>query len=132
VAKTEKLQAPQGVSLETQKQRLLEQRQQITDQYQQDLRAGKEAADEGADDIVDRANNSYNREFMFSLSDTERETLRLVEKALLRLETGEYGNCRNCGQEIGAARLTAVPWARFCIDCQELAEQGLLEEHEDS
>lgn len=118
----------QALDFDTLRDRLLEQRQQILDMYRQDLRAGKEAADEGADDIVDRANNSYNRELMFSLSDNERETLILLEGALARLESGEYGSCRNCGREIGTPRLQAVPWARYCIDCQELAEQGMLEE----
>lgn len=126
MAKSEKVQAAQRVDVDALRQRLLEQKQQITDLYKQDLRAGQEAADEGADDIVDRANNSYNREFMFSLSDNERERLLLVEQALSRMDAGDYGICRNCGQEIGAPRLAAVPWARFCIDCQELAEQGLL------
>lgn len=110
------------------RERLQEQRKQILDLYRQDLRAGQEAADEGAEDIVDRANNSYNRELMFSLSGAERETLILVEGALDRLETGDYGTCDHCQREIGAARLNAVPWARYCVDCQELAEQGMLDE----
>ena len=96
--------------------------------YKQDLRAGQESADDGTEDIVDRANNAYNRELMFSLSDVERSTLLQIENALRRMDEGGYGRCANCGQTINALRLEAVPWARFCIDCQELAEKGLLEE----
>jgi DnaK suppressor protein len=110
------------------RRRLLDQRNQIMKLYQQDLQAGKDATDEESDDLVDRANNAYNRELMFSLSDNERTTLLLVESALRRMENGAYGVCANCGKQIGGARLEAVPWARFCIDCQELAEQGLLDE----
>lgn len=118
------------VDLEVLRDKLVQHREQILDLYRNDLKAGQEAADEGSDDIVDRANNSYNREFMFSLSDNEREILRLVDRALARIEEGTYGTCRNCSRHIGPPRLLAVPWARYCIDCQELAEQGLLEEEE--
>ena len=107
--------------------RLQKQRDEILDMYKQDLRAGQESADDGTEDIVDRANNAYNRELMFSLSDAERTTLLQIENALRRMEDGAYGHCSNCGQTINVLRLEAVPWARFCIDCQELAEKGLLE-----
>jgi DnaK suppressor protein len=110
--------------------RLQQQRQEILDMYQQDLRAGQESADDGTEDIVDRANNSYNRELMFSLSDSERMMLLQVEEALRRMEDGIYGRCANCGRPISLQRLEAVPWARFCIDCQELAEKGLLAEND--
>ncbi len=107
--------------------RLREQRQEIVNMYNQDVRAGQESTDEPTEDIVDRANNSYNRELMFSISDTERLMLLQVEDALNRIEAGTYGRCTNCGNAINPLRLDAVPWARFCIDCQELAEKGLLE-----
>lgn len=110
------------------RERLDKQRTEILDMYKQDVRAGQESADDGTEDIVDRANNAYNRELMFSLSDAERQTLLQIENALKRMEEGGYGRCANCGQTINVLRLEAVPWARFCIDCQELAEKGLLEE----
>jgi RNA polymerase-binding transcription factor len=121
--------APEVTSdrFESFRERLLTQKQEIFDMYNQDLKAGQESADNGTDDIVDRANASYNRELMFSLSDGERTTLLLIEDALNRLSAGAYGRCTNCGQAIGMLRLEAVPWARFCIDCQELAEKGMLE-----
>lgn len=107
---------------------LMQQKQEIISMYQQDVRAGQESADDGTEDIVDRANNSYNRELMFSLSDSERQMLFQVEDALRRIEDGAYGRCSNCGQEINMLRLQAVPWTRFCINCQELAEKGMLSE----
>ena len=110
--------------------RLVEHRQEILSLYERDLRAGQASTDEGTEDIVDRANNSYNRELMFSLSDSERSKLLAVDAALARIEEGSYGKCINCGRDIGTKRLEAVPWARYCIDCQELAEQGMLEESE--
>jgi DnaK suppressor protein len=111
------------------RERLLEHRQEILNLDQRDLKAGQASTDEGTEDIVDRANNSYNRELMFSLSDTERNQLLAVDAALERIEAGSYGKCANCGHDIGEKRLEAVPWARFCIDCQELSEQGMLDEN---
>lgn len=110
------------------RERLLSQRQEILNMYKQDVRAGQESADDGTEDIVDRANNSYNRELMFSLSDGERVLLLQIEDALRRMDEGTYGRCNNCGQNINFLRLQAVPWTRYCIDCQELAEKGLLSE----
>jgi DnaK suppressor protein len=109
------------------RERLESQRNEILNMYKQDLRAGQESADDGTEDIVDRANNAYNRELMFSLSDVERNTLLQIENALRRMDEGGYGRCANCGQSIAILRLEALPWARFCVDCQELAEKGLLE-----
>ena len=102
-------------------------RNQIVAMYENDVRAGQEASDEGSDDVVDRANNAYSRELLFSLSDGERHTLLRIEEAIQRLDQGVYGVCTNCGNDIRPGRLRAVPWARYCIDCQELAEKGLLE-----
>jgi DnaK suppressor protein len=110
------------------RQMLVDHRNQILAMYENDVRAGQEASDEGSDDVVDRANNAYSRELLFSLSDGERHTLLRIEEALQRLEQGVYGVCTNCGMEIRPGRLKAVPWARYCIDCQELAEKGMLEE----
>ena len=134
MAKTEKAKASTAAApdltqdrFEALQARLLEQRQEIVNMYNQDVRAGQESADEPTEDIVDRANNSYNRELMFSLSDSERLLLLQIEDALNRMNAGTYGRCTNCGNSIHPLRLEAVPWARFCIDCQELSEKGLLE-----
>ncbi|MEM7048456.1 MAG: TraR/DksA family transcriptional regulator [Acidobacteriota bacterium] len=108
------------------RQRLEQRREQILDLYNSDLKAGQASADEGTDDIVDRANNSYNREFLFSLSNNERAMLVEVDEAIARMDEGTYGSCLHCQREIGSARLEAVPWAKLCIDCQELKEQGML------
>jgi DnaK suppressor protein len=108
--------------------KLLAARDEILSQYERDVRQGQESAEEASQDIVDRATSSYNREFMFSLSGNERETLIQIERALERLGDGTYYDCDNCGQPIARKRLEAVPWTHYCIDCQELKEQGLLEE----
>ena len=110
-------------------EQLLTQRQEILDLYEHDLREGQRASDEGSVDIVDRANNAYNREFLFSLSGAERDTLFQIEEALKKIEGNDgYGSCANCSSEIPVARLRALPWAKYCVDCKELEEKGLLQE----
>jgi DnaK suppressor protein len=80
----------------------------------------------GTLDYVDYAVHSYDKEFLLSLSSLERRELHQIEEALARIDEGEYGLCEECGEEISEKRLKAVPWARHCIECQELEEQGLL------
>ena len=125
-ARQSKAPAKQG-RLDAIRERLLDQRQEILDLYKHDLRVGQEASDEASEDIVDRANNAYQREFMFNLSGGERRLLREVEGALERLDQGGYGVCDHCGDQVGAQRLKAIPWARYCVDCQEKEERGSLD-----
>jgi len=89
---------------------------------------GRAADEQAAQDIADKAANSYTKEFLFHQSHNDRQLLQLVEEALGRIREGGYGECVNCGNELNAKRLDAVPWTRYCIDCQEKVEQGLLEE----
>jgi DnaK suppressor protein len=81
-----------------------------------------------AQDIADRASSSYQKEFLFALSNNDRQFLQMVERALSSIEAGVYGECEQCGEEINERRLEAVPWARNCIACQEKLERGELEE----
>ena len=107
------------------RKKLVEQQEQIYSLYEHDLKVGQQASDEGTEDIVDRANNAYNREFMFALSDTERQILLEIDSALQRLDSGTFGACAHCSFEIAKARLRALPWAKYCIDCQEQVERGV-------
>jgi DnaK suppressor protein len=85
----------------------------------------KEMESNVAQDLVDKAETSYTKEFLLSLSDGEREQLLLIDEALKRLEHGEFGVCQTCQKEIGGKRLEAIPWTPFCIDCQERNEEEL-------
>ena len=79
-------------------------------------------------DPVDLAVRNYSKNVMLAVSENESKQLMLVDEALLRLEDDEYGLCQNCEDEINPKRLAAIPWARYCLNCQELLEQGLLDE----
>jgi DnaK suppressor protein len=87
---------------------------------------GREADEEGTQDIADKAANSYTKEFLFHQSHDNRRILQLVNEAIERLKNGSYGLCVECHEEVQYKRLEAVPWARHCIECQEKQENGLL------
>jgi DnaK suppressor protein len=79
-------------------------------------------------DPVDLAVSNYSKNVQLALSENESRQLDLVNEAIERIDDEEYGVCQNCEEEISPKRLAAVPWARYCLDCQELREQGLLDE----
>ena len=79
-------------------------------------------------DPVDLAVRNYSKNVMLAVSENESRQLTLIDEALLRIEDDEYGECQNCENQINTKRLAAIPWARYCLDCQQLLEQGLLEE----
>ncbi|MEJ7699011.1 MAG: TraR/DksA C4-type zinc finger protein [Pyrinomonadaceae bacterium] len=79
-------------------------------------------------DPVDLAVRNYSKNVMLAVSENESRQLFLINESLERIEDDEYGLCQNCENPINPKRLDAVPWARYCLKCQELLEQGLLEE----
>ncbi|HZN55653.1 MAG TPA: TraR/DksA family transcriptional regulator [Candidatus Polarisedimenticolaceae bacterium] len=105
---------------------LLRKRQDLMRAYSISKGDSQSDLDNGTEDYVDYAVNSYAREFLLSLTEMERKQLLLVEDALNRIDRGEYGYCQQCGEEIAPKRLEVQPWARHCVRCQELEEQGLL------
>jgi len=79
-------------------------------------------------DPVDLAVRNYSKNVMLAVSENESRQLALIDEALQRVEEKEYGDCQNCGNPVNPKRLSAIPWARYCLACQELVEQGLLDE----
>jgi DnaK suppressor protein len=67
----------------------------------------------------DQAQISHDEFVSLSRNSMDYDLLRLVEEALDRLHTGDYGVCLACEQPIPAKRLEALPWARYCVACQE-------------
>jgi len=114
--------------LDTFKKRLEERQQTLRKAVSRTEEDGRIADQDSAQDIADRAASSYTKEFLFSQSNNDRQLLQMVETALQRIREGGFGDCINCGNEINAKRLEAVPWTRYCIACQEKMEQGQLEE----
>ena len=117
--------------LETFKKRLEERQVSLRKTVSRTEEDGRIADQDTAQDIADRAASSYTKEFLFSQSNNDRQLLAMVETALQRIREGAFGECVNCGNEINAKRLEAEPWTRYCIECQEKLEKGLLEEARD-
>lgn len=72
--------------------------------------------------LADTASATYDRELDEGLEEGAQQTLDDIDAALRRIEEGSYGTCEVCGKPIGAERLSAIPWARLCIDDQRKNE----------
>lgn len=73
-------------------------------------------------DLADRATMESGRNFALLMRERDRQALAGIQEALARLETGEYGICEECGEDIAPARLKAQPMATLCVHCQSLRE----------
>jgi DnaK suppressor protein len=70
-------------------------------------------------DMADQASGNNEVHIALKLKQTDAKILQAIEEALLRIEKGTYGVCRDCGEMIAPARLDAIPWTRVCITCKE-------------
>ena len=105
------------------KKRLLEKQHQLTAELGRTALYGKDQEDDSIKDLGDQANTAYTREFFFELGNGDRRLLREVVIALQKIEDGSYGTCERCSEPIAEKRLDAVPFARYCIDCQRVIEE---------
>ncbi len=105
---------------------LLIKKQGLSEAYNKNKNYGRTTDDEGSQDLADKASNAYTKEFLYSLSNTDREILQKVDDALIRIANGSFGVCVECGDSLNKKRLEAVPWASHCLPCQEKVERGLL------
>ena len=99
-----------------------------------DLRGSSEQQlEQGPGDEVDIASSEITQAALQKLGSREQKHLAKIEYALRKIESGEYGTCESCGEEIAPARLEARPIALFCIDCktqQEQRERQYIDEDE--
>jgi DnaK suppressor protein len=73
-------------------------------------------------DPTDRASIESDRSFVLRLRERERMLLTKINEALERIESGEFGICESCGEEIGFKRLEARPVTTLCINCKTRSE----------
>ncbi len=74
-------------------------------------------------DEIDAASSEANLQFTGRLREREGGLLAKIDASLEKIESGEYGECVSCGEEIGVKRLKARPVAELCIECKSEAEQ---------
>jgi RNA polymerase-binding transcription factor len=111
------------------KQLLEDRRREIHDK----LRSLRESLPAEASDVRDTEEQSVDdfvQEVDFALMEMKSETLARIDEAIRRLEGGSYGICDECGSEIAAARLTALPFAALCRSCQQNVEEKVAQERE--
>jgi DnaK suppressor protein len=70
-------------------------------------------------DLADQASGNNEVHIQLKLKATDAKILQAIDEALLRMDKGTYGICRDCGDMIKVPRLEAIPWTRVCIDCKQ-------------
>ncbi|MGH9659042.1 MAG: TraR/DksA family transcriptional regulator [Bryobacteraceae bacterium] len=75
---------------------------------------------EGPADDGDLSQQSHEEWLFLNRNELEMKLLREVDESLRRIQDGSYGVCQECEEAISSKRLQAVPWAKFCVRCQEL------------
>jgi RNA polymerase-binding transcription factor DksA len=112
-----------------QKQKLLQLRDAVVDSMagvaQGTLRSRAEGSEASAFGMhqADAGSDAYDRDFALSLLSQEQDALYEIDEALKRIEIGTYGKCEMSGKAIPRARLEAIPFARFTVECQSQLEK---------
>lgn len=91
------------------------------------LRYRDEIVIEKASDALDEVQLKEERELAIRNLDRDSHALRLIHRALARIANGTYGICLHCDEDILPKRMAAVPWAAFCIRCQEKIDHREIE-----
>jgi DnaK suppressor protein len=105
------------------RQILIKRRDALRNALAGDLSLLKELRAQTAGDVVDAALDSAQDEISSQLAEVESRELARIENALERMRAGQYGLCEGCGIKIPMARLNALPYATYCIECQREAER---------
>src|SRR3984885_991238 len=94
------------------------------------LRNRDEIVIEKAPDAVDAVQLAGERELAIRNLDRDSNMLRQIRRALARIGDGTYGICLHCEEDISTKRIQALPWAAYCIGCQEQMDAHKISAHE--
>ena len=111
------------------KKLLLEQREQLQGNQKKALSGDIHVDPDDFPDEIDTASSEVNLQFTGRLREREQGLLAKVDSALRKIEEGSFGECANCGEDIGAKRLKARPVAELCIDCKQDSERSERASH---
>ncbi len=115
--------------IKAQREKLLQLRDAMVDSMtgvaQDTLRARAEGSEASAFGMhqADAGSDAYDRDFALSLLSQEQDALYEIDEALKRIDLGTYGKCEMSGKPISRARLEAIPFARFTVECQSQLEK---------
>jgi DnaK suppressor protein len=119
--------AQEGTRYDELKRMLEERQRELTDEVQGRIRGVRADGAEKPHEVMDQGETSevdIQEDIELALIQMKAETLNKINEALARLETGRYGHCYECGDEIAQARLRALPFAVRCKDCEETRENA--------
>src|SRR5438445_1199275 len=108
--------------LEYYKKKLLTRREELMKTIARTEEEGRQADDDPTVDLADKAANSYTKEFLFGMTNTDRTILNQIEAALKRIAGDDYGVCANCQEELQQKRLETVTWEKHSSGWHEKAE----------
>ena len=100
-----------------QKARLTAKKAELEDRVARLARDQRHADEPVEKDFEEQATQRENDDVVVELLRESRSELQQISLALARMDSGDYGVCKSCGGEIGAARLNAIPEATLCIKC---------------
>lgn len=106
-------------SLDDARRKLEERRDRLMRLRDQQRREREGLQEQVGQDAGDKAVREEGLDLLDQLDEGEREELRMIDSALMRVQSGSYGTCIECGEEIAPERLQALPYTPRCIDCAE-------------
>ncbi|MFA6147399.1 MAG: TraR/DksA family transcriptional regulator [bacterium] len=109
--------------MKTIKEMLLKKREDLVLEISRRSKASTESAAQDIGDILDSVSEERTRELDLILTDREKRKLAQIDDALDRIEENTYGLCEECGVKIPKARLKVLPFAKYCVECQEKNER---------
>lgn len=109
--------------MKTIKDMLLKKREDLVLEISRRSKASTESAVQDIGDILDSVSEERTRELDLILTDREKRKLAQIDDAIDRIEENTYGLCEECGIKIPKARLKVLPFATFCVECQEKNER---------
>ena len=109
--------------MKTIKEMLVKMREELVQEIARRSKASTEAGAHDIGDILDSVSEERTRELDMILTDREKRKLYQINDALDRIDEGTYGQCDECGVKIPKARLKVLPFAKFCVECQEKNER---------
>ncbi len=105
------------------KAKLIEMQQEIIQEIELDRKNSDNSITHDVGDSIDYASEERDRELYQLLGERDRLKLQQIKEALERIEDESYGECKECGQEIGKPRLMTLPFTRLCIECKSEEER---------
>lgn len=106
---------------------LIEMRKKISGDFERSLETSSEEFGTVVPDMTDEATRTMSRRILLEMGDKSHDTIIHIDDALDRIEKDEFGVCEKCEEDIPEKRLMLLPYAKFCVECQESLERKSLE-----